>query len=68
MPTKFVELCKAVGIPLDFDDATGGVWADDKKVRGADIVTPGDDVLDPVQELGGVWFGASRDPDDERRR
>ncbi|RPD53643.1 pseudouridine synthase [Lentinus tigrinus ALCF2SS1-7] len=65
LPPSFVDICEKAGIPLDYDDVTGGVWADDQKVRGADIVSPEDQAEDAVQQLGGVWFGASLHPEED---
>ena len=54
-------------MPLDYDDVAGGVWADDQKIRGPDIVLPDESMQDAVRQLKGVWLGPSRAPEEEQR-
>ncbi len=70
LPSAFVDLCGKASIPLGRDDILGGVWADDKKVRGPEIALPeeGETVEDAVQKLGGRWFGASPQREEEQRQ
>ncbi|RDX49046.1 pseudouridine synthase [Lentinus brumalis] len=70
LPSAFVDLCGKASIPLGRDDILGGVWADDKKVRGSEIVLPeeGETIEDAVQKLGGRWFGTSPQREEEQRQ
>lgn len=63
LPPNFVKVCQEAGIPLDIEDETGGVWEDEQRVRGGDIVSPEDRgvvVEDAVRQLQGRWYGPSR--------
>lgn len=67
LPAAFVDVCKQAGVPLDYDDVAGGVWADEQKIRGPDIVLPDESMQDAVRQLKGVWLGPSRTPEEEQR-
>jgi hypothetical protein len=46
LPTDFVQLCEAVGLPLSADEKEGGVFLDEKKVG-----------THHVSQLGGYFYG-----------